>query len=183
MNPVYVLRGRMVMQGVLATHLYLELTDDEDDYLMDALAVGSFAIGTFTLWQPVLKAGLVGWAATAAAETTAVAAGSVITAAAPVAAGAAIGAVVGTGISAAIWGEEGAQTAMGFYSGGLLPGTEAPDLTDYQYIFKPTAPGGPVSLYDIGKKGVDTTILTVRKAFSCWKKRRRRYPMKHPWMI
>lgn len=170
----------MVMQGVLATHLYLELTDDDDDYLMDALAVGSFAIGTFTIWQPVLKAGLVGWAATAAAETTAAVGASVVTAAAPVVAGAAIGAVVGTGVSYAIWGEEGAQTAMGFYSGGLLPGTEAPDLTDYQYIFKPTAPGGPVSLYDIGKKGVDTTVITIRKLLS---KRPRRYRHPHPYMI
>lgn len=180
MNPIYVIRGRLVMQGVLATHLYFELTDDDDDYLMDALAVGSFAIGTFTLWQPVLKAGLVGWAATAAAETTAVAAGSVITAAAPVAAGAAIGAVVGTGVSAAIWGEEGAQTAMGFYSYGMLPGTEKPTLSDYQYIFKPTAPGGPVSAYDIGKKGIDTTVITIRKL---WSKRPRLYRHPHPWMI
>jgi hypothetical protein len=69
---------------------------------------------------------------------------------------------VGTAVSASIWGDEGAQTALGFYSGGLLPGTEAPDLTDYQYIFKPTAPGGPVSLYDVAKKGFDNTVLLGR---------------------
>lgn len=170
----------MVMQGVLATHLYMELTDGDDDYLIDALAIGTFAIGTFTLWQPVLKAGIVGWVATETVAATGSVAASVVTAAAPVAAGAAIGAVVGTGISGAIWGEEGAQTALGFYSGGLLPGTEAPKLSDYQYIFKPTAPGGPVSAYDIGKKGIDLTVLTIRKA---WNKRPRLYRHPHPWMI
>lgn len=178
MNPVYVLRGRMVMQGVLATHLYLELTDDEDDYLMDALAVGTFAIGTFTLWQPVLKAGLVGWAATEVAAVTGTAVGATVTAVAPIAAGYVIGAVAGTAIANEIWGEEGAQTALGFYSGGLLPGTEAPDLTDYKYIFKPTAPGGPVSAYDVAKKGVDLTVLSIRKAIDRFPRTRPRYS---PW--
>jgi len=180
MNPLYVLRGRMILQGVLATHLYMELTDDEDDYLMDAFAVGSFAIGTFTLWAPVLKAGAIGWSATVAAEAVLPVAASAATSAAPLAVGYVIGATAGTAISGAIWGEEGAQTALGFYSGGLLPGTEAPDLTDYKYIFKPTAPGGPVSLYDVGKKGVDLTVLSIKKA---WRKRPRRYLHFNPHMI
>jgi hypothetical protein len=166
MNPVLVLRGRMVMQGVLATHLYLELTDEDDDYLMDALAVGSFAIGTFTLWAPVAKAFGIGWLATEAVTVTGTVGASIVTAAAPIAAGYVIGATVGTVIANEIWGEEGAQTALGFYSGGLLPGTEAPDLTDYQYIFQPTAPGGPTSLYDVGKTALDVTVLSIRTAIS-----------------
>jgi len=173
----------MVMQGVLTTHLMLELTDEEDDYLMDALAIGSFAIGTFTLWQPLLKAYAVGWAATGAVSATGTAIGGAVTAAAPVAAGAAIGAAVGTGVAYAVWGEEGAQTALGFYSGGLLPGTEAPDLTDYQYIFKPTAPGGPTSLYDIAKTGKDMTILTGRKATRRIRETLKRMAWKKPWMM
>ena len=180
MNPIYVLRGRMIMQGVLATHLYMELTDDEDDYLMDALAVGSFAIGTFTLWAPVLKAGAVGWTATVAVEAAAPIAGAAVTTVAPLAVAYVIGATVGTAGSAAIWGEEGAQTALGFYSVGLLPGTEAPDVTKYQYIFKPTAPGGPVRLYDVGKKGVDLTVLSLRKA---WDRRPRLYRHPMPFLI
>ena len=180
MNPIYVLRGRMIMQGVLATHLYLELTDDEDDYLMDALAVGSFAIGTFTLWAPVLKAGAVGWTATVAVEAAAPIAAAAVTAVAPIAAGYVIGATVGTAVAQSIWGEEGAQTALGFYSLGALPGTEAPTLSTYKYIFKPTAPGGPVSAYDVGKKGVDLTVLSLKKL---WRRRPRMYRHPHPWMI
>ena len=175
MNPVYVLRGRLVMQGIITTHLIAELSDDEDDYFMDALAMGSFAIGTFSIWYPVVKAAAVGWTATVAVEGTAAAAGAVVTAAAPFTAGYLIGATAGTMIANEVWGEEGAQTALGFYSGGLLPGTEAPDLTDYQYIFKPTEPGGPESLYDIAEKGIETTVLTVRKGVSKFAKRSKRW--------
>ena len=183
MNPIYVIRGRMILQGVLATHLYLELTDDEDDYLMDALAIGSFAIGTFTLWAPVLKAGAVGWTATVAVEAATPIAATAVTAAAPIAAGYMIGATAGTVIANEIWGEEGAETALGFYSGGLLPGTEAPDLTNYKYIFMPTEPGGPVSLYDVGKKGVDLTVISIKKGFGIAKRALEKRAWKHPWMM
>lgn len=183
MNPLYVMRGRMIMQGVITTHLYYELTDDEDDYLMDALAVGSFAIGTFTLWAPVAKAFAVGWTATVAAEAVAPIAASAVTAAAPFAVAYVIGATVGTTVAAAIWGEEGAQTALGFYSLGTLPGTEAPTLSTYKYIFKPTAPGGPVSLYDLGKKGVELTALSIKKASDTIPRRPRLYRHPNPFMI
>jgi len=181
MNPVHVLRGRLIMQGIITAPMIAELTDDEGDYLMDALAIAGWSVGTFSLWFPVVKAGLVGWGATAAVEATAPIAAAAVTAAAPIAAGYLVGATVGTVISNEIWGEEGAQTALGFYSGGLLPGTEAPDLSDFQYIFKPTAPGGPVSLYDIGKKGVEGTGLLIRKYLR--KRGRRFYFNPNPFKI
>jgi len=43
--------------------------------------------------------------------------------AAAVATAAVVGAVVGTGISYAIWGQKGAQQALDFYTGGILFGT------------------------------------------------------------
>ncbi len=183
----YASRGRYILWGMASAHMYHELTDDEGDYIKDALAIGGWVVATGTLIVPEGFATLVGWGATKAMSAAgwtgrAVApyvGAAVSTVVAPVAAGAAIGAVAGTAISGAVWGEEGAQTAMGFYSYGLLPGTEEPTLSDYQYIFKPTAPGGPVSLYDIGKKGADTTVITLRK----WSNRLRRYRHPHPWMI
>ena len=187
MTPAeYAVRGRWALWGAASANMYLELTDDEGDYLNDALAIGAWGMATGALLVPEIGSSLIGWGLTRGAQGGAWAAGilgrgawGATTVVAPVAAGAAIGAVVGTGVSYAIWGEEGAETALGFYSGGLLPGTEAPDLTDYQYIFKPTAPGGPVSAYDVGKKGIENTILLVRKL---WRKRPR-LAWKKPWMM
>jgi len=187
MTPAqYAVRGRWALWGAASAHMYWELTDDEGDYLNDALAIAGWGMATGALLVPEIGSSLIGWGLTRGAEGGVWAAGilgrgaaAVAVEAAPVAAGIAIGATVGTGLSYAIWGEEGAETALGFYSGGLLPGTEAPDLTDYQYIFKPTAPGGPVSLYDVGKKGIDLTILTGRRL---WRKRPR-LAWKHPWMM
>jgi hypothetical protein len=167
----YASRGRYMLWGAATAHMYHELTDDEGDYINDALAIGGWVVATGTLIVPEGFATLVGWAGTKSmsaitwtGRAVAPYVGSAVsTVVAPVATGYAIGATAGTVIANEIWGEEGAQTALGFYSGGLLPGTEAPDLTDYQYIFKPTAPGGPASLYDIAEKGVEVTVLTVRK--------------------
>jgi hypothetical protein len=165
------------MWGYASANMYRELTDGDDDYLKDVFAISLWAGATGALWMPEVGSYIVGRSVSgigvgmrAGARLAAPYAGAAVTAAAPVVVGYAIGAVVGTAIANEVWGEEGAQTAMGFYSGGLLPGTEAPDLTDYQYIFKPTAPGGPVSLYDVAEAGVKTTLTTGHKL---WKKRPR----------
>ena len=163
-----------------------ELTDGDNDYINDMIAIGAWAGATGALWIPEIVPYMVGrgihhgsaagWSALRAGAPYA---GSAVTAIAPATAGAMIGAVVGTAISREIWGEEGAQTALGFYSGGLLPGTEAPELSKYQYIFKPTAPGGPVSAYDVAETGVKNTVLVVRKAVN-WYLGKRPYTYTHP---
>jgi hypothetical protein len=154
---VYAGRGRWVVWTGAALHLHRELTDGESDYHMDALALAAFGFATANLFVPNIQDSAIGWVATRAAS----AGWALTTAAAPITAGYMIGATVGTAIANEVWGEEGAQTALGFYSGGLLPGTETPDLTDYQYIFKPTAAGGPVSLYDVGQAGVRGTLREI----------------------
>lgn len=180
MTPIeYAVRGRWILWGAASANMYLELTDGEGDYLTDALAIAGWGMATGALIIPEIGSSIVGWVGTKAAQTAAPIIGRVAMFTAPFAAGYMIGATVGTAISYAIWGEEGAQTALGFYSAGLLPGTDAPDLTDYQYIFKPTKPGGPVSLYDVGEAGVKATILTARKL---WNKRIR-YSNPNPFMI
>jgi hypothetical protein len=178
----YAARGRYILWGMATANMYWELTDDEDDYFNDVIAVGGFVVATGALFIPEWFSWTVGRGASAAATSAAPYVAPVAVATAAVTTGYLIGAVAGTVIANEIWGEEGAQTAMGFYSGGMLPGTEAPDLTDYQYIFKPTAPGGPVSLYDIGATAVDTTVVIAR---SLWNKRPklRRMRWKKPWMM
>jgi hypothetical protein len=150
-TPFNVWVGRMTMQGIITAPLINELSDGEGDIINDVIAISSWTVGTAAIWSPVITMAAKGGVVVATVEAIASGAGAIVTAVAPAAAGAAIGAVAGTVIANEIWGPEGAQVAMGFYSGGLLPGTEAPDLTDFEYIFKPTAPGGPKSLYDIGK--------------------------------
>lgn len=172
---VYGRRGRWVIWTGAALHLHRELTDGESDYHMDALALAAFGFATANLFVPNIQDSAIGWLATRAA----LAGGAIVTAVAPITAGYVIGAAVGTAISQKVWGDEGAKTALGFYSAGYLPGTEAPDLTDYQYIFKPTKPGGPVSLYDVGKKGVDNTVRGV----GWWLKRQTRFHTSNPYMI
>jgi hypothetical protein len=171
---VYDRRGRWALWGIVTVGTYQELTDGDDDYINDLMAIGGWSLATGALLVPELVPRIVGfgvthawsglrWAGAAAAPYVGTAVSTVV---APVAAGYVIGATVGTVIANEIWGEEGAQTALGFYSGGLLPGTEAPDLTDYQYIFKPSAPGGPVSLYDVAETAVSTTVVLARKFLS-----------------
>lgn len=164
-NPMDVLVGRLTLTGLATAEMIWDINQNTNDPFSDAADIGWWGVEMAMIWNPVLKPAMIGAGVRGAAGST-----TVSTVLAPVAAGAAIGSVVGTGVSYSIWGEEGAQTALGFYSGGLLPGTEAPDLTDYQYIFKPTAPGGPVSLYDVGKKGVKNTILLAR---GIWRRRPR----------
>lgn len=175
MNPVDILVGRLTLQGLATAELVVDLNQRQGDTLSDAYDIAWYGIETAMIWNPYLKPAAIGAGLRTAAGSTVVS-----TVIATVAVGYAVGAVAGTAVSTAIWGEEGAQTAMGFYSVGLLPGTEAPDLTDYQYIFKPTAPGGPTSLYDIGKKGKDLTVLGLRKL---WSNRPRLYRNPNPWMM
>jgi hypothetical protein len=160
--------GRIAMWGLATTYTYYELTDGDDDYINDVLSLGAWAGATGALWIPEIVPWVIGrgvhYGAAAGMSGLRIAApyvSAAATAAASVAAGAAIGATAGTAISAAIWGEEGARTALGFYSGGTLPGTEEPNLSDFQYIIKPTAPGGPVSLYDVAEIGLKGTLRGI----------------------
>ena len=166
---VYRLRGRLVLQG----YVVLELSGDIQDYQKSdkgikdkaviSWEIGKAGVASAVIWWPAAVSGAkatgIGWLATRAALAT----GSAVSIAAPFTAGYMIGATVGTGIAQKVWGDEGAQTAMGFYSWGTLPETEAPNLTDYQYIFKPTKPGGPVSLYDVAETGLKGTLRAFDK--------------------
>jgi len=166
----YAARGRLMAWTAASAAMVHELRDGEGDYLNDAFAIGAFVGATVTLVVPEGVASFVGWSGTkawhgvrAAAVWGAPYAGAAITAVSPFAVGYMIGAVAGTAIAGKIWGKEGEQVALGFYSGGLLPGTDAPTLSNYKYILKPTAPGGPVSLYDIAETGATTTLALVKK--------------------
>ena len=165
----------MALQTAATAKWGYNISKDTDDPGSDAIDTIWFAAESAMIWNPLLKPAAIGTGLRLAAGSTLVS-----TVLAPLAAGYAIGATVGTAVSGAIWGKEGAQVAMGFYSGGLLPGTEAPNLTDYQYIFKPTAPGGPTSLYDVAKTGYDVTVLTVRNILA---NRPRMYTHPSPYMI
>ena len=46
-------KGRLVAQAFILKHLYAELTDEEDDYFMDTLAVITATGATLGLWAPV----------------------------------------------------------------------------------------------------------------------------------
>lgn len=164
--------GRIFLQTIATAHLISELKEEEGDTLSDAYDIAWFALESAMIWNPFLKAEIIG----AGLRVTA-GSGIVSTVVAPVAVGYAIGAVAGTVVADAIWGEEGAEVALGFYTLGLAPGTEAADLSDYQYIFKPTAPGGPVSLYDVAKEGVKGT---GRILDSLWRHRPR---LGNPYLI
>jgi hypothetical protein len=161
MKPIDILVGRMTLQGIATAELVYDLNQKEGDTLSDAFDIGWYVAETMMIWNPYLKPGFIGAAVRTTAGSTVVS-----TVLAPVAAGAMIGAVGGTVIANEIWGEEGAQTALGFYSLGMLPGTEAPELETYKYIFKPTEPGGPTSAYDVVKAGWDLTVLGARRLWS-----------------
>ena len=166
---VYGSRGRKLIFIHAMWNAYDEWTDGDLGW-DDVTAAGYLAAAGTALVIPDPGSTLLGWGATkgsllaknlgyrvGAAGARVAARATVVLA--PVAAGAAIGATIGTAVSQVIWGDEGAQTALGFYSMGTLPGTEAPDLSNFQYIFKPTAPGGPQSLYDI------VTSVPIRAKF------------------
>ena len=184
MNPNIIWRGRLILQGMILTDYTMDMVEEFQEYqesdkdpsdaaeliASSAWHTGMMGLQTMLVWLPLAKPYAVGWTATKLAPTVQVVAAG----AAAVTTGYAIGAVTGTVIANEIWGEEGAQVAMGFYSGGLLPGTEAPDLSDYQYILKPTAPGGPDSLYDIGKQTFDGLKSTGKALWLKSRPRRRR---------
>jgi len=150
------LLGRIALQTYITYPLVRELTDKEGDYLSDAQAIGQYTIGTILIWTPRWKPIAVGagvrWAAGVALSTT--------TIAAPVLAGYAIGSAIGTAASSKLFGDEGAQTALGFYSLGLLPGTEAPTLETYGNLLRPseTSTPGPIDLISQGVMAVETKL-------------------------
>jgi hypothetical protein len=172
-NPFNIFVGRLTMQGIVTAPLINELTDGEGDWINDTVAIASWTIATAAIWKPVVTVAAKGGLVVHAVTTIGSAVGTATVVAAPFVAGAAIGAVVGTAVADEIWGPEGAQVALGFYSGGLLPETEAPNLTDFQYIIKPTAPGGPDSLYDIGK----SASIGFKNAVSVVINKRRKRPL------
>lgn len=170
-----ILVGRIALQSAATARFIWNINQDTNDPFSDAVDFIWFAGESALIWNPILKPAAIGTALRMSAGSTLVS-----TVLAPVAAGVAIGATAGTAISGAIWGEEGAQTALGFYSAGTLPGTEPPTLTDYQYIFRPTAPGGPVSAYDVAEAGVRGT---ARGLGWLWGKRPQMYTHPSPYMI
>lgn len=152
-------RGRKLIFIHSMYNAYDEWTDGEWNW-SDVTAAGYLTAAGTALIIPDPGSTLLGWGATRTtvlarnigARVGAIAvrgAAKATTIVAPIALGYAAGAVVGTAISQVLFGDEGAQTAMGFYSGGTLPGTEAPKLSNYKYIFMPSKEGGPRSLYDI----------------------------------
>jgi len=169
----YAARGRLMAWTAATAAMVYELRDGQKDYLNDAFSIGAFVGATVTLVIPEGVASLIGWSGTkawhgvrAGAVWAAPYAGAAITAVSPFAVGYMIGAIGGTAIAGQIWGKKGEQVALGFYSAGLLPNTDAPTLSNYKYILKPTAPGGPVSLYDIMETGFSTSILLGRKLWN-----------------
>lgn len=156
---VYGSRGRKLIFIHSMYNAYDNWTDGDWNW-GDVTAAGYLATAGIALRIPDPGSTLLGWGATRAtvlaknigARVGALAirgAAKAATAIAPIALGYAAGAVVGTAVSQVLFGDEGATHAMGFYSGGTLPGTEAPDLSNYKYIVMPTEEGGPRSLYDI----------------------------------
>lgn len=164
--------GRVVTQIYLTYPLYNELTDKEGDYLTDAIAITTYAYVTALNWAPIMKPTLIG-AGVKASGRIALSAGAsalqftgrAVTVAAPFTAGYVIGATAGTAISGALFGEEGARTALGFYSGGMLPNTEAPTISTYGNLLKPseTSVPGPVELVGGFLQALNATRLKLPK--------------------
>jgi len=158
----YVLRGRIAAQTVITTNYIYQVNKDVQDYKASdkstwdtgtligsvALQTAALGVGTVATWYPAKKAFAVGWLATKSLSGVGAVAGRAAMVVAPITAGYMIGAVIGTGISYAIFGDDGAQVALGFYSLGMLPGTEAPTLDTYSNLLRPseTSTPGPVDL-------------------------------------
>jgi hypothetical protein len=176
---VYDSRGRWALWGMATTNMIWELTDDEDDYLNDLIAVGGWGMATGALMVPELLPRIVGYGVThAGAPIARVAATVASTVVAPVAVGYAIGATAGTVIASEVFGEEGAQTALGFYSLGTLPGTEAPTLDTYGNLLRPseTDVAGPVEIVQQISQTVKALIRSRPKLpVSPWKRKRTRF--------
>jgi len=188
MNPVMIFRGRLVMQGALtATYVsnfdsqadkYLASEKDEWDVMVFlggvSISTTIYGAGTIGIWQPAVKAAVVGSLATtvvnsglAVIGSAATAGGAVVTAAAPVAAGYAIGATAGTVIANEVWGEEGAADAIDFYTGqGNY--SEYFDVTGnistiIDLGIKPTISKTKKKVKTTVKKGIKTVEQTVKQ--------------------
>ena len=94
----YAARGRYGFWVGASATMYLELTDDEGDYLNDALAIAGWGMATGALIVPEVASTLLGWGITRAAQETICAlagagrtlapvARTIVTAAAPITAG------------------------------------------------------------------------------------------------
>lgn len=189
----YVLRGRIVAQTVITTNYVYQVGKDVQQYKQSdrdvwdtgtligsvALQTAALGVGTVATWYPAKKAAAVGWLATKSLRGAGALAGRAVMAVAPITAGYMIGATVGTGISYAIFGDDGAQTALGFYSMGILPGTEAPKLSTYSNLLRPseTSTPGPVDLFNQAWQG---TKVLVNKILS---DRPDMYTHPNPYMI
>lgn len=158
----YVLRGRIAAQTIITTNYIYQVNKDVQDYKAGdkstwdtgtligsvALQTAALGVGTVATWYPAKKAFAVGWLATKSMRGLTLWSFQVARVVTPVTVGYLLGAAIGTGISYAVFGDDGAQTALGFYSGGMLPGTEAPTLETYSNLLRPseTSTPGPVDL-------------------------------------
>lgn len=161
--------GRLVMVGFVIDDYYGDVREyqESDKTAADKAELGYETVKTgvalFAIAYPILKTQMLGAGVRVTGSWVLARAGAIISIAAPITAGYMIGAVAGTAISQAVFGDEGAQTAMGFYSGGLLPGTEAPTLATYGNLLRPseTDVAGPVEIYQDVKETISALLSPV----------------------
>jgi len=158
--------GRLILMGFIVDEYYGDIREYQssdktlDDKIELAYETSKATIATVTVWAPLWKTTLIGTGGRVFGTWALAKAGAIATVAAPITAGYMIGAAVGTAISQQLFGDEGAQTALGFYSLGLLPGTEAPTLDTYGNLLRPseTDVPGPV---DLVQDAVETVSVLV----------------------
>jgi hypothetical protein len=161
--------GRLILMGFIIDDYYGDVREyqksDKDvvDKTKFLYETGKTTIATITVMAPLWKTTMIGAGARIGAGWAAAKASAIATAAAPITAGYVIGATVGTVISEQLFGDEGAQTALGFYSLGLLPGTEAPTLSTYGNLLRPseTDVKGPVEI-------IGSAIRTGKQIVNIW---------------
>ena len=180
--------GRLVLMGFIIDDYYGDIREYQksdrgtDDKLELAYETGKTAIATVTVLAPLWKTTVIGAGVRIGAGWALARAGALVattaTILAPITAGYMLGATVGTAVSQQLFGDEGAETALGFYSLGLLPGTEAPTLATYGNLLRPseTDVKGPVDY-------INDVIRTGKVIGSgIWNRRPTRY-YKNPFMI
>lgn len=163
-----ILLGRITLQGMATAKLWWELNEEQDDPLSDAVDIAQYLGETALIWTPAVKPWGVGAAIRAGGTVATTVAGSTVvsTVIAPVALGYAIGAVVGTAIANEVWGEEGAQDAIDFYTG----------QADYGAYFD--VAGNLQTIYELGIK--PAVIDTVETGVSSVKQIIRNVMLKRP---
>ena len=153
-----ILLGKITLQGMATANLWWDLNEEQGDTVSDLVDIGQFVGETALIWYPVVKPLTVGAVVRAGGSAATTVAGSTVvsTVVAPVALGAAIGAVAGTAISQEVWGEEGAQDAIDFYTG----------QADYGAYFDVV--GNVETIYELGIKpavteAAETAVSTVKQ--------------------